>query len=219
MDCTYNTIHNVVSLRAPRFVTNLRSCVAIMALTCVMIVMQGCNVVDTKTVVNDIANAIPTVQSDVQIAAAIISGLDPVAAPIVQGVVTGVSAALTQLRLLCAEYAASSSPTVLGSINDVLNQLLNTSAAQLLAAAKITDPTSQATAVRVLSAIQIALQLVYSIYQKVQTKAQVTATAAMRTYRLMDIEPLLSAQDRSTVEVATGVTFHAAYNYETARGF
>lgn len=203
----------------PRIALTARAAIAAVCMASVMAVTQGCTNQDAKQVVQQIADAIPTVQADVNVAASIIATIDPAAAPIVAGIVAIAGPALTQLRVLCNTYATTADPTVLGSINEALNTLLNTSATSLLDAAKIVDPVSRATALRILSAIQTALLLVYSIYQRVQTKAQVKATAALRTYKLSDVAALMNEDDRTMVVQQTGRSFDTALQYELAQGF
>lgn len=218
------TLRQPFELRMPRINlrninTSMRAVVACMCLTAFAVVTAGCTVADTKQVIQNVANAIPTIKADVDVAANIIISLDPAAALPVAGVIAIVDPALIQLQLLCNTYAQTSDPTLLGSINQLFNTLLNQSATSILDAAKIVNPQSRATALRVLTAIQIALQLAYTIYAHIQSKAQVKLTASMRSYKLKEIEPYMTTHDRERIEVATGYNATTALAYATHQGF
>jgi hypothetical protein len=202
--------------KLPRVFTTPLSAIALFMCACIITTTVGCTAESTKQVVQDIANVLPTLRADIDIASQVAQTLDPAATLIIVPVTAAVDAGVTQLQLLCTAYAQSGDPTILASINTALNTYLNQNAAALLDAAKITDPQSRATALRIMGAIQTALQLIYGIYQKIQSKAQVKATAEMRTYKLRDIAPYL---DHVEVAQQTGHSFEVAMNYEMAQGF
>lgn len=212
-------LHRPFELRMPRINLSLRSAIAAVVMATMVMAIQGCAHMTSKQAIALVGNAIPTIKADIDIAANVITMLDPAATLIVAGAVAIADPALVTLQALCNTYATTSDPTVLGSINETLNKLLNQSAASILDAAKITNPESRATALRVLTAIQIALQLAYTIYQNVQSKAAITQTASMRTFKLKEIAPYLTDTDRDRIETATGYDAHTAIAYAQAQGF
>jgi hypothetical protein len=202
---------------ANRLRTDLRSVVALMLVACiVMLGATGCTTENSKQVVSQIAAQIPIAQSFVTAAAGAAAGIDPPAALLISTTAATVQTGLAELKVLCDAYAQSQSPTALASINEALNKVLNTNAAALLDAAHVFDPVSRGIALASLGALQTALQIVYAILQKIQTRAQVKATAALRTYRLCDVAPYLEAKQ---VREATGLSLDSALRYEEAQGF
>lgn len=206
-------------VRPMYFPVSFRRTVATVVLCALVIAMNACTAVSSKQVAQDMLNAIPVIQASIDTAATVAVGIDPLLLPAVTAALAIATPAANQIKILLAQYVASTSPTILGSINDVVTSVLNSSAASLLDAAKITDPQSRATAIRLIGAIQTAYLLFYAIYQKIQTKAQVKATANARAYKLRDIAPYLDDGARQTVTARTGYSFHAALSYEMAQGF
>lgn len=179
----------------------------------------GCTATDVKTAVQDMANAIPTIQPYIATAAAIAETLDPGAALIISGATSVVQTSLTELQVLLQSYASSPSATVWGSIVDAVTTIVNTNATALLNAAKIVDPNSRAKAVAVLGALQAALLLVMSIVQRVHdavTQVKLTAAAKAATVKVSMYQQYLPHQQ---IEVATGASFADAVQYETSQGF
>jgi hypothetical protein len=197
-----------------RWSTDLRASVAALVLT--TICLAGCSTQTTKQVVADIAAQIPLAQSVVTTTAAAAEGIDPAAALLIATAANTAQVGLAALQTLCTAYAQSQSATVLASIGDALNTLLNTNAAALLNAAHIVDPASRAIAQASIGALQTALLLVSVIMQRAQSTTQVAATAASRTYKLREVAPYL---DRQQVQQATGMPFNTALSYEEAQGF
>jgi hypothetical protein len=200
-----------------RLQTDARSCVALLLVASVcLFATSGCTVENSKQVVSQIAAQIPAALSVVALATAAASGIDPGASLLITATSSTVQVGLSELKVLCDAYAQSPSATALASINDALNKVLNANADALLSALHIVDPLSKTAALAALGLLQGALQLLYGILQRVQTKAQVTATAAMRTYKLRDVAPYL---DHQQVEQATGHSFSTCLQYEEAQGF
>jgi hypothetical protein len=197
-----------------RWSTDLRASVAALVLT--TICLAGCSTQTTKQVVADIAAQIPLAQSVVTTTAAAAEGIDPAAALLIATAANTAQVGLAALQTLCTAYAQSQSATVLASIGDALNTLLNTNATALLNAAHIVDPASRAIAQASIGALQTALLLVSVIMQRAQSTTQVAATAASRTYKLREVAPYL---DRQQVQQATGMPFNTALSYEEAQGF
>lgn len=198
---------------------NLRSSIAAMLCTGVMAVTVGCTSVDVKTAVQEMANAIPTIQPYIATAASIAEALDPGAQLIIGGATTAVQTSLTTLQALLQSYANSPSATVWGSIVDTVTALVNSNATVLLNAAHIVDPNSRAKAVMVLGALQAALLLVLSIVQRVHdvvTQAKLSAAAQVAPTKVSMYQQYLPHQQ---IEDATGYSFAAAVQYETSQGF
>ena len=197
--------------------TDLRASIAVLILSATFSLgLTGCTAESTKQVVSEISAQIPVAQAAVTAGSIYASVIDPGAAILISTATASVNAALVQIKNLCQAYAQSADPTVLASINTALNTVINQDASALLDAAKISDANSRTVALASLGTFQVALQLLYGIVQKGQTKQQVQATAAMRTFKLEQIAPYLPRQD---VEMATGRTFQVAIAYETAQGF
>lgn len=197
----------------------LRSSIAALVCAGLMAVTVGCTSTDVKTAVQEMANAIPTVQPYLATAAAVAESLDPGAALIISGATAAVQTSLTTLQALLQSYANSPSATVWGSIVDTVTALVNTNAAVLLNAVHIVDPESRAKAVAVLGALQAALLLVMSIVQRVHdavTQAKLAAAAQVTPTKVSMYQQYLPHQQ---IEQATGVSFDTAVAYETSHGF
>lgn len=197
----------------------LKASLAAMLCSAMMACTIGCTPTEVKTAVQEIANAIPTVQPYISSAAAIAETLDPAAALIITGATAAVQTSLTTLQALLQSYASSPSATVWGSIVDAVTSIVNGNATALLNAAKIVDPNSRAKAVAVLGALQAALLLVMSIAQRVKdavTQAKLSAAAQVAPTKISMYQQYLPHKQ---IEEATGYSFATAVSYETSQGF
>jgi hypothetical protein len=199
--------------------TNVKSCLALFACACVLVVTTGCSSLEVKNAVQDIANAIPQVQPYITSAQAIIDTLDPAAAPIVNAGVALVQTGLATLTLALNAYTASPSTTAWGAVVDAVTTLVTENSATILTATHIIDPVSRKEALIVMTALQTALLLIVSIVQRVHdavTSSKLTAAANATPVKLSQLKDYLNHEQ---IESATGVPFTVAYNYEVSQGF
>jgi hypothetical protein len=204
------------------FRTSPLSCVAVMLCASMGMGLVGCTTqqqVDTKAVVAKIAQYEPEVALAVDTLASVVSVLAPADALLITVGQSAFDAAAAALKVACATYAATPNDGTLASVRSTLEQLLSLNADQFLAAAKISNPTSVASAKVAIAGVRTILLLMDGLFQTTQTTAQNVTTAQARNLKLKELEPFLSSRDKQQIEMATGHNFKTVMAYETSLGF
>jgi len=171
---------------------------------------------DAKAIVAKVAAYEPSLVTAVDTLASTVALFVPTDAALITASQAIFDASAAQLQTLCAAYAATPTASTLATIESVLTTLLNTNAAQFLAAAHISNPASVATAKLAIGGVRTILLLMDAALQGTQTAAQTAASQQARLMKLHDFVPYL---DKHQVEQATGVPFRVAVGFEEARGF
>lgn len=164
----------------------------------------GCTPSSTQTAVKNIVAYLPTAQALANEGGSIATLFDPQDQAKIAAVEALVSQNITSLTAIGNTYLATPSASNWQSVVNAVNALVTNADAQLLAAAHITDPASQTKATAILGAIDLAIHVIDSYVEQAQPPATVSATAAKRTTKLYQLEPLWP-KDRMTPEVAYGV--------------
>lgn len=196
-----------------------RSVAASIAALLICTMLLGCTSAqrqEVKTVVGEIGQEIPKVLPLVNTAALIATVVMPAEGPLIQGVTNSVNVGLVELSALCDAYSKAPSDSVWASIQAAVTQLVNTGAEGLLDAARITDPDTRQRVTLALGTMQTALLLIDGLVQQAQTKQQLQASAALRTFRLQQVRPYL---DQEMVARETGYSFDQVMGYESQFGF
>lgn len=171
---------------------------------------------DLKTKIAKISAYEPELIVAVDTVASVVATFDPKDADLIASEQGKFNAIAAQLKSACDAYVAQPSPDTLTNIRTILTTLLDTNGDQFLAAARIVDPKSVASAKLAIGAVRTILLLMDSELQTTQTPAQTAALAQARTLKLATVAPYL---DKQRVQQATGVPFGVALRYEQSLGF
>lgn len=169
---------------------------AILCMTLVFAPVIGCTQAQRVDVAQEIVNLTPALESANSTAASIVDLLDPVAAPIVNTLVTGVNALDSQFETAAKAYLANPTQTALETMQAVIVQIQNSvnNSLALLDAAKITNPASQAKAKSVINGIATVANALLALVESVSTKAQVVAMSQNVTVHLAQVRGMLDEQ-------------------------
>jgi hypothetical protein len=201
---------------------NLASAIASVACAATLAATIGCTTqqqADTKVVVARIAQYEPEVALAVDTLATVVATLAPADALLISAVQATFDSAAAALKVACALYAATPNAGTLASVRSTLEQLLSLNADQFIAAGKISNPASIATAKVAIAGVRTILLLMDGLFQTTQTTAQNAAIAHARNLKLKELEPFLNHQDKNKIELATGHNFKTVMFYETSLGY
>jgi hypothetical protein len=137
-----------------------------------------------NTAVTDIANWTPVVASEATALLTTISGFDPVDATQVQSFITIMNQDSTDLAILCKQYLAAPSQSLMTQISALVSTLATTDSSALFAVLQIKNPQSQATARAALTTIATAVTILAGYLQSVNVQVSATAANAIDTLKL-----------------------------------
>lgn len=155
--------------------------IAVLCAAMVCLPLTGCTVSQAKvnTAVQDIANWSPVVAADASTLLTDIASFAPADAKSIQSFVATLQADSAQLALLCKQYLAAPSPTLLGQIASIISTLASSDSSALLQVLQIKDPTSQSIARGVLTTIATALTILTGYLSSTGATVTPAATAAL----------------------------------------
>jgi hypothetical protein len=192
-----------------------------------MPVMTGCTQQQKVSVAQEIVNWMPAFISTADTVNSSIEALDPVTALILGPLTAGINAFGPQIQLAAQNFLANPTETNLQLLQSLITQIQQNTNAALLAAAKITNPNSQALATKDVNLVATIANTILALVQSISTKTQVTAMsrnvrvtlAQVRPY--MDAPALQSASDRVAFDLALNQrpTVNQFFAYEAQAGF
>lgn len=204
----------------------------LLALLCITLVFApiGCTQQQKISVAQAIVNQEPAFQSAIDTAGAVAEMLltaDPGAGLIVKAVVDGANVIGPQLQAAAKSYLANPNQTTLQVLQAVIVQIQNSVNTQLLAAAKITNPSSQQKALVAINGVGTIVNTLLGLVQSISTKAQVAAMSRQVTVHLAQVRPLLDQQSMQLaavhVSASLGLTRPVSvdqyFAYEASAGF
>ncbi len=164
--------------------------------------IQGCT---GKSMAQDIVNWTPALQSAVATVDATAALLAPADATVFAAATSGFDAASNLLVAQANAYLANPSAATLAQLQTQVVTLQQQVNSALLAAAKITNPTSQQQALTSIQAVATIVTTILSLVQSVSSKAQVARMAAASGVKLAAVQPYLnSAQAAQAVAAHYG---------------
>jgi hypothetical protein len=170
---------HVISQSASGFICALLVC----ALVCIP--MTGCTVSQSKidTVVTDIGNVSAIVSADAGTLSTEITAFNPSDAGQIEGDVAVIVKDSAALSVLCKQYVAIPSASLLTQISTLVGTLATSDSAALLSVLQIKDANSQATAKAALTALATALTIISTYLGSVHVAATPATAAALNNLK------------------------------------
>jgi hypothetical protein len=193
--------------------------VVFVLLACILLPTTGCTQSQVSGVVAKIVNVLPGIKAANSAVAAVVSVIDPAIAVPVVAFTAVINGGITELDTLCTNYLKSPNTSIWASIIQTSDNLVTNGDAQLLAAARISNPDSQSKATAVIGTLDALLHVLDGWISSTQTPAQVQARAAARSVKLNAVVRYWSAEDKQRVADKLGVNFNTAYGQAVAVGF
>jgi hypothetical protein len=166
---------------------------ALIALTCIIPFETGCTQQQKVTVAQEIVNWTPVFISTADTVNASIEALDPATAIVLSPLTMGINAFGPELQKAAQNYLANPSQTTLQVLQALVTQIQQDASTALLAAAKITNPTSQATATKDINLVATVINTILALVQSISTKAQLAAMATHVHVTLAEVRPYMDA--------------------------
>lgn len=179
-----------VGLKAPASASSTSTVKAAVALALVGLTLgltTGCTQTSTQQAVKDIEAYLPTVEALANEAVTVSSMFDGASQQQSQQLTAAIDNGITQLEQLGNTYLSQPTSSNWTAIVNLVDSIVTSSDSQLLAAAHITDPTSQAKATALLGALDVAVHALDAIVQKAQPTSAVVATANARKAKLSSL--------------------------------
>jgi hypothetical protein len=187
----------------------------------------GCTQAQKISVAQEIVNWTPAFISTADTVNAAIMALDPVTITILGPITVGINAFGPEFQKAAQAYLNNPSQTTLQVLQALIVQIQQDTNSALLAAAKIVDPTSQATATRNINLIATIVNTLLALIQGISSKTQIAAMAQQVHIPLRQVRPymdeagLQSAGVRVShdLQLASVVTPRMFFDREAAMGF
>jgi hypothetical protein len=202
---------------------------AMIAFLCIMLVVGpvGCTQQQKITVAQEIVNWTPVFISTADTVNASVEALDPPTAVVLVPLTAAINAFGPELQKAAQAYLANPNQTTLQVLQALVVQIQQDANTALLAAAKITNPTSQAMATRDINLIATIANTLLGLVQSISSKAQVAAMSARVQVQLALVRPYM---DRNAMQAASlkvsrdlalnhTLTVDQFFNYEAKAGF
>jgi hypothetical protein len=169
--------------------------------------LVGCTQAQRVGVAQEIVNWTPAFTSAIDTAgnaAELLLVVDPGASLIVKTVVTGVDLLAPQFVIAAKAYLANPNQTTLQVLQALIVQIQNGVNAQLLAAAKITNPTTQQQVLTAINGIGTIVNTLLGLIQSVSSTAQVESMQTHVTVTLAMVQRQLdlNAMERASLQVS-----------------
>ena len=174
--------------------TSFQSLLGVIALCALVLsasMTTGCTQAQKVSVAQEIVNWTPAFVSGVDTLGGIAETLDPAAALIVAPATAALNAFAPQFELAAKNYLANPNQTTLQVLQALIVQIQQNTNAGLLAAAKITNPNSQATAIKNINLVATIVNTLLGLVQSISTKAQIAQMASGVTMTLAMVRPYM----------------------------
>jgi hypothetical protein len=181
---------------------------------CVLLIsvsVTGCTAATVQKAVTLINSELPAIESAEAAVSVFVSALDPAIAPIIAIGNPIIQAGLKQLSVLCTNYLANPNTSLWAQITSLVDSIVTQGDQALLAAAHISDPSSQQKATTILSALDGLLHIIDSYVSSAQPASTVAATANARAAKLKTISQLWTPATRDSMNAA--LVSHVDLNY------
>jgi hypothetical protein len=202
-------------------------CFALILLLFMLPFETGCTQQQKISVAQEIVNWTPVLVSTADTVSAAVQALDPVTVVILGPATLALNTLAPEVQKAAQAYLANPNQTTLQVLQSVITQIQQDVNSTLLAAAKITNPNSQALAVKDVNLIATIANTLLALVQSISTKTQVTAMAAKVRVTLAQVRPLLDqgALQAASVRVSSDLALNHAptvnqfFAYEAQSGF
>jgi hypothetical protein len=189
--------------------------------------MTGCTQQQKITVAQEIVNWTPVFISTADTVNAAIEALDPATILILGPITAGIDAFGPQFEIAARAYLANPNQTTLQVLQALIVQIQQNTSAALLAAAKITNPASQAKATQNINLLATIANTLLALIQSISTKAQIAAMATGVHVTLAQVRPYMdeAAMSRASQRVAGDLALNEVppvnwfFSYEAQAGF
>lgn len=187
----------------------------------------GCTQAQRVSVAQEIVNWTPVFISTADTVNAAIEALDPATVAILGPMTLAINTFGPEFEKAAQAYLANPSQTNLQVIQALIVQIQQDTNSALLAAAKITNPTSQATATKNVNLIATIANTLLALVQSISTKTQVAAMAGQVRVTFAQVRPYLDepGMQRAADRVAGDLALSRAptpsqfFAYEAQSGF
>ncbi len=196
----------------------VRTSVAAIIALVLCFTLTGCTVKqqqNAKAVVAKIASYEPELQTVVDTLGSTLAVFLPGDAALIGVLLPAFDADAQLLQAALNDYTATPNNGTLLSLNTALQKVLADNADQFLAAAKISNPVSVASAKLAIGAVRTILLLMDGALQTVLPATIIHVNMQARTLKLRDVAPWL---DKHEIQVATGYPASWVIAYGEARG-
>jgi CheY-like chemotaxis protein len=189
--------------------------------------MTGCTQQQRISVAQEIVNWTPTFISTADLVNSSIEALDPATVVVLAPMTAAINAFGPEFQKAAQAYLANPSQTTLQVLQSLITQIQQDTNSALLAAARVTNPASQATATKDINLVATIANTLLSLIQSISSKAQVAAMAAQVHVTLAQVRPLLDTQDMqrasarvsADLQLASVTTPDQFFAYEAQAGF
>jgi len=162
---------------------------ALIALLLPLPFVAGCS---GATIAQEIVNWTPALQSAVATVDSTAALLAPADAPVFAAATVGFDAASNLLVAQAKAYLANPTASVLAQLQVQVVTFQQQVSAALLAAAKITNATSQQHALACIQGVATIVTAVFALIQSISTKAALARMAAQSTIKLAQVRPFIN---------------------------
>ncbi len=189
--------------------------------------MTGCTQQQKIDVAQEIVNWTPALISTADTVNASIMALDPATVVVLGPITAAINVLAPQFETAAKNYLANPSQTTLQVVQALIVQIQQNVNSSLLAAVKITNPASQASATKNINLLATIANTLLALIQGISTNAQVAAMATQVHVTLAEVRPYLDqdamqsaalrvSRDIAVSRVPTPQQFFA---YEARAGF
>jgi hypothetical protein len=187
----------------------------------------GCTQQQRISAAQEIVNWAPVFISTADTVNAAIEALDPATVVILGPLTAGINAFGPQFELAAQNYLKNPNQTTLQVLQSLVTQIQQNASAALLAAAKIVNPASQATATKNINLLATIANTLLALVQSISTKAQVAAMATHVHVTLAQVRPYLDQgqMQEASIQVSHDLALNSAptpaqfFAYEQHAGF
>jgi hypothetical protein len=189
--------------------------------------MTGCTQQQRISVAQEIVNWTPVFVSTADTVNAAVMALDPQTIVVLGPATLAINALGPEFQKAAQAYLDNPNQTTLQVLQALIVQIQQDTNAALLAALKITNPQSQATATKDINLIATIANTILALVQQISTKGQVAAMAAQVHVTLAEVRPYMDepAMQRASAQVARDLalnqvpTTNQFFAYEAREGF
>lgn len=189
--------------------------------------VTGCTQQQRLSVAQEIVNWTPVFISTADTVNASIMTLDPSTIAVLGPLTAAINAFGPEFQKAAQAYLANPNQTTLQALQQLIVQIQQDTNAALLAAARILDPVSQATALKNVNLVATIANTLLALVQQISTKAQVAAMSAAVRVPLAQVRPYMdeAALSRASAEVARHLALNEVptpnqfFAYEARAGF
>ena len=182
--------------------------------------LTGCTQAQRISVAQEIVNWTPVFIATADTVNSAVMALDPATIIVLAPLTAGINAFGPQIQLAAQNYLANPNQTTLQVLQSLVTQIQQQVNATLLAAAKIVNPNSQATAIKNVNLIATVASAILALVQSITPKVNLVAMANNSPIKFAQVRPYMDegamrvaglrvARDLQLVETPTPARFFA----------